>query len=82
MLIIPQFLQVTTKELDRDLAEFCRLFCRCASLVPAAEANTCIEELSNTLLTVVTQEKCKVSQYKLFTISRKGHNAAVSTDFA
>ncbi|CAB3983805.1 telomere-associated RIF1 isoform X2 [Paramuricea clavata] len=50
---------VTTKELDRDLAEFFRLFYRCASLVPAAEANTCIEELSNTLLTVVTQEKCK-----------------------
>lgn len=52
--------QVTTKELDRDLAEFFRLFSRCASLVPAAEANSCIE-LSKSLLGLVTEEKCKVS---------------------
>ena len=50
---------ITTRELDRDLAEFFRLFCRCSSLVPAAEANTCIEVLAKSLLTVVTQETCK-----------------------
>ena len=50
------------KELDRDLSEFFKLFLRCASLVPAAEANACIEELSKSLLTIATQENCsKVS---------------------
>ena len=62
------FFQVTTKELDRDLAEFFRLFCRCSSLVPAVEANSCIEILAKPLLTVVTQEKCKVNVNTLFRV--------------
>ena len=53
-------LQATTKELGRDLAEFFQLFARCASVVRTAEANTCIENISNNLLPVVSQEKCKV----------------------
>lgn len=57
-------LQVTAKELGGDLAEFFQLFARCASVVPTAEANSCIEQLSNSLLPVVSQEKCEVRSSK------------------
>ena len=67
-IIFLSFSKVTTKELDRDLAEFFRLFSRCASLVPAAEANTCINELSKSLLTLVTHEKCKVKIRLLYAL--------------